>query len=386
MSNIYIVAPIATEKYNEITKSEAHVAAASNKVLSIARSIKSVGGKSIILSSPILTHLKNKISVQNVIIKEKNVLTVFFKSITLRGLNRVYASLNYLFFGIKNIKSNDKVIFYNFFPEYILLAFWLFIVNNKAILDIEDGLRSDERNLRGVVNWISFSILNLLVRKDKITSSLYLKKKYSNAGFICYGTFRGKYKDSIFLHSKIRVLYGGALQDSTGINLFCEFLEKLSKAKHSNKFEFFITGFGDVAKILDIKDKYKNELHINMYHDVSYTEYEKIMLNCDIGLNLKLASTTIGNTTFPSKTLELAGCGLLLVSTRVSDVPVIFNSSTSYLLDYETPDSLYNILIDISENIDQAKEVAVNGRRLIEDNYSVRAVGLELSKFLMSAK
>ena len=89
----------------------------------------------------------------------------------------------------------------------------------------------------------------------------------------------------------------------------------------------------------------------------------------------------MGATTFPSKVIELAAHGLLVVSTRVSDVPDIFDESTAFLLKEATPLNLANVMLDIANYPEKAHVVAINGQNMITSLCSYKKIGSELIQF-----
>ena len=74
------------------------------------------------------------------------------------------------------------------------------------------------------------------------------------------------------------------------------------------------------------------EFSVSVYGKLTMSDYRAFMDTMDIGLCLKLSSTGIGETTFPSKVVEIAASGLLLCATSISDVPLIFDDASAIIL------------------------------------------------------
>jgi glycosyltransferase involved in cell wall biosynthesis len=109
--------------------------------------------------------------------------------------------------------------------------------------------------------------------------------------------------------------------------------------------------------------------------------YKAILRQAHIGLCLKLPARSMGETTFPSKVVELSSQGLHVISTRVSDVPLLFDETTATLLHEATPRSLAHALVTIVRNGCEANTIALNGQNRITSLLSAEKVGFELLRF-----
>ena len=76
-------------------------------------------------------------------------------------------------------------------------------------------------------------------------------------------------------------------------------------------------------------------------HDAA--AYRAIVEKAQVGLALKPRSGPLSRTTFPSKVIELAGAGLLVLTTDISDVREVLGEGALYL-DDETPEGLVDRL------------------------------------------
>jgi hypothetical protein len=79
--------------------------------------------------------------------------------------------------------------------------------------------------------------------------------------------------------------------------------------------------------------------------------------------------------------IELAGAGLLLLTTDISDVRVIFGSTALYLED-ETAAGLIDRLRWISEHREEAQAMAARAARNVHERFAPDVVARSLSTFL----
>lgn len=384
---VFIFSPTCTERFNKVNNISCYVGAASNKIYSISKSLNEKGVKVKNVMSPITTSEKNKKIIRGLSYRELGIDYYFMLTTSIRFLNRILASITYLFFYIFNVRKRDRVVIYNFFPEYIFICILGRLLNNPIILDIEDGVREDEQGIRGLANRLSFKLINSLVRKDKIVANTFLNSKYSNDnGFICYGAVSPVTKDYscddiIFSNEKVKVLFGGALFKETGTELYLEMLSNIAQSKYRDSFKFYITGYGDQGFINKIRNEYKM-LDVEVLTGISQHDYFSILSECNIGLNLKIPSEDMSVTTFPSKVVEIINNDMLLISTKVSDIPYIFSENEVVFLSENTGQCLANCLTSINNDRGMIDSYQRKSKAKLVNVMSFESVGQRLKEFM----
>jgi glycosyltransferase involved in cell wall biosynthesis len=316
-------------------------------------------------------------------------------------LDRIYSAVIFLREAILARIKSDQVILYNFFPEYILAAIFLRISMQPAILDIEDAPRVDEAGPRGIVNRLSFLILNKITDLRKITVSRKVSEMLNlQNSCIIYGSVPGSSfpteLDSVLdvekwnSYSRIKILYGGSLMPETGIEVFvaaCKsLLQEVNEPK--NKLDIHITGFGGEEYLSDLLKIAKNHpwLRIIFAKDLPTEEYDILLKSVHASLCLKIPGTGIGDTTFPSKVVEISGAGILLITTPVSDVPTLFNQESAVILCEPYADSLAEAMIGLLKNPENYKNIAGRGKITAMEYFEEKAVGKRIVNFVQSSK
>lgn len=377
-----------------------HIGPAYQKMMHIAQALISVNSEISLVTVPVCNEfgLKNS-KLGTVKYNELGVDVVSLGSICNKYFSRLYAAIAFLGFVIVNVKKTDRVVIYNFFPEYILAAIYLWFFGNKAVIDIEDAPRADEIGLVGYLTRWSFRLLRIFCQKKYITvSSLVAASFRLDKHLLIYGASPEVKETNCNLrklncHLKndvwIKVLYGGALLQETGISVFCSAIEKLAKQNIGCDFgiEIIVTGFGGEAELKKLSNiVFPSWLRLIIKTNISYIEYEKILKESHVGLCLKIPGTTMADTTFPSKVVEIIRSKLLLITTPTSDVPVLFSKNEAVHLNEPYDDSLVAALKSILESPQNYINVAEAGIARSNSIFSYQSVGNSISNWLFLNK
>ena len=358
--------------------------AATNKVLGLWRGLQSVGGNAVILSMgrgrqnrsgrchapfikrvdgipvyyarfchiPILTHLITMVSLVNAIAgltgKGPLVLVVY---------NRQWHGL----------------------PAAIVAHF----LGVRCYLDLEDGaFVESERGLAGLRNRIQRFLFDRICDSGALLASKSLGKQTGQKRqMICYGV-----ADRPCIERKwsvpLTVLFGGSLMRETGVQCFIDAVRELhaERPEVMLKLKFVVTGKGPMAEDLDALAKQIR--NVEFRGEVNRAAYLKLLESAHIGLCLKRSDSEMGRTTFPSKTIEIAASGLILVSLAVSDVAEIFSEGEGYILQSESSKALAETITRIVLHPMAAQKIACRGKQKVDFLCGLKNVGQALIDFL----
>jgi len=358
--------------------------AANRKVITLCKAVKQAGGDVEIISLG-RGRVKGTWKSYSLISTQADIVPITYLPYLDASLITHLVTMVSLFsFVIGRTDKDSTFIFYNYYPHYLLALLFCKLTSRKCILDIEDGVRADEFLLRKLLNLWLLKIHNWCCRTGVMLAATALEGQASGqSSYICYGvseatkTFRDWQKVPLQVH------FGGSLLEETGAILFLDTLDFLMRSNPEifEKLRFVVTGFGPYAHLIGAAAKSRMNNFLHFYGNVSSAEYQDIIQHSHIGLCLKLSANSMGATTFPSKVLELASYGLLLVSTKVSDVPLLFDNESAIFLDEETPRVLAKSLVDIAKNPNKARNIAFAGQRRILNTLSEEKIGSELLTF-----
>jgi len=135
---------------------------------------------------------------------------------------------------------------------------------------------------------------------------------------------------------EVRFLYSGTLDHPRGVDLLLEALQFLP----TQGWHLDITGHGPLAEsisrfLAEARWKGKVEYHQALPPD----DYERLLAACHVGLNCQRPSDPVSGVTFPSKVFTYLAAGLVVISSRASEVDKICGKACLYY-DGETPQSL----------------------------------------------
>ena len=272
-----------------------------------------------------------------------------------------------LMLRFKKIKGKKVFLFWNRTIAFIPVLILSKILRFRNVLDLEDG------NLPlklFTINYFKVKIKTIiydLFCSHALVTCNALKKKLKFKNVLChYGFFEEAVQNIKFNNTdKINFHLGGTVSNSTGSDLVILAIKKLRKNnyKFAKKISFIITGKGDsIAEFKSLSNSNDPPI-VNVYCNQSFYEYSKTLRNCHVGLALKPKSGNLSETTFPSKVIEIANNGLLLVSTDISDVKLLFSDGALYT--NSNIDDFVKLLEWITINSNEVKKIANKGSKKI---------------------
>jgi len=379
---------VTSDELNTQFNSKEFVGPGLGKVLGICGALKSPLISPIIVSGYIPWAKGHPLS-WAVHIRTRGVCYAKLLSFSHAAGKRATSALSFLVYAVRHIRRTDRVILYNFFPEYLLAAIFLWAVRNPAVMDIEDAPRSDEKGLRGLSNRVCFALLKPLCRPQCITVSKVISTRL---GFVdslpIYGVASSGLEaiQRVPNHSALRILFGGEISRGTGLNLFIEAVGLLADQYPRLAIHFFVTGRYPAETLAELKRQTEDRSHltITLLGELPGQQYRALLDSIDIGLCLKLPSHSLGQTTFPSKVIEFASAGVLVCSTRVSDVPLLFDSTSALLLESEDPVLLADAIVHASANRSMVTHTALRGASSIRHLCSADSVRRDMVRFLFA--
>lgn len=360
--------------------------AASNKVFALCRALRSVGSQAGILSmgrgrqgggrdGPIIHRCAiRRNSGVSIIYTEFWNIPIFTHLVTAFSMVRVFLALAK--------KYKVVLVAYNRQWHYIPTLCFAYVMRIPCFLDLEDGYIGLQKKVNE--KFLAY-IFHVTCGRGAILacSALSLQVKSDNH-YICYGVAEPTPYLRNWNTQKIQILFGGTLSLDTGTQLFIDavrllFLERSTSLEYM---QFVVTGKGSMAEALAGFAKSEGSAHVDFRGSVTHAEYKRLMAESHIGLCLKLPSSDLNHTTFPSKVIELAAHGLALVTTPVSDVSKIFSDKDALFLRDESPATLAKALEWLVQHRLLSSLVAKHGQEAVLRCCSRQNVGIALRGFL----
>jgi glycosyltransferase involved in cell wall biosynthesis len=378
---------------DEATKKERDVRfdspAATNKVLSIARALQSQGVDIHILSLGRGRQTGNgkKHPVQTIDIKGIPIhyaafwhLPVLTHIVGAFSLSRLFRQFT------KDYEGRIVVIAYNRLWHYLPTLLQAKSKQAEGYLDLEDGDIPPSHWVGRKKIWVSKRIFGYLCSSGALLAGNALAAQVSTTKtFVCYGCTDLKDGDEKKWSKRpVKILFGGSLLKETGVQLLIDSLSLFATRypELTQKLSFTLTGQGWMSEALKCFSQEDGQGWVHFLGSVDHSAYVKELSKTHIGLCLKLSTSEMGKTTFPSKIIEYASYGLGIISTRVSDVPLLLDEQSALLLEEDTPECLAGILHQIATGKVDIQSMAKRGQEKINSVANYAIVGKKLKQFL----
>lgn len=391
---ILYIGMVATKSYLAHSGGSTLVGAAAGKMVAVTAALRIVGRRAFLVSLPFPGPDAERPHLPALATSGDGVPALFLPVSRAPFLRKLRGMWSLAAFAATGVRQSDIVLFYNHALEYLPGLLILRLRGVRVFQDIEDTPIDADTGLRGLLNRIGYRTMFGLSSHRKITVSdqlgrrLGLREYHAVQGVASVAT-KGYLLDrweALLDGGPLRIHFGGTLQRSTGIDLFCDALVDLKSRDRSGCMPIVIevTGMGDLSRIAEISADLPSDVAIRVHGPVSREAYEAIVEQSHVGLSLRLPDEEISWTTFPSKVIEITSQGLALVSTRVSDVEAIFGAEDAYLLSDATPQALGSAILDMARSPEVVALRAEAGRNVTSKRFALQRVGLSLARFLES--
>ena len=169
------------------------------------------------------------------------------------------------------------------------------------------------------------------------------------------------------------ITYTGGLDYSKGIDILIESLKFIPDNCLLN-----IVGGGHLVS--EIKELCKNNNKIRFHGFVERNKMLDIMFDSDILVNPHRSDDNLKEMVFPFKMVEYASTGIPLVSSGMARFRNQFDSHITFYND-DSPQSLANSIISVTEHIDAYRLKAGILKNMINEAYSLKGVSEKLHSF-----
>lgn len=354
--------------------------AASNKVFAIAKAVQQAGIRCAILSLGRGRQNGGGDWCSATIQRREGVLVIYCSFLQLPLFTHIVSALSMtlLIMRLNACNFNLILLAYNRSVHYILALIYARFCFIQSYLDLEDGyiirgFGSFSLYKNACIRWIYKCLCpsGAMVACSGLSNQLEEPPK-----LVCHGVARNsKLAKPNWGLSPLKILFSGTLLEEVGSGLLIAAINVL-RQKHPNlvsQLNFVVTGHGPFAEEFSKLAKLAPDW-LSFGNLLSRECYLNTLSESHIGLSLRLPSFEMSNTTFPSKIIEYAEHGLLIVSTKVSDVPELLGESAIYL-ENETIDALVGLLASLPARRNELENIAMQGHRKILESCNSLIVG-----------
>jgi len=311
--------------------------------------------------------------------------TVYAPFSRLRWLSEALSLLAPVCIAWRLAKPGRKaMIFYNREPAYVPTLLCAGLLGYRRLLDLEDGDVASGR--AGMRAWISGQVHRLFDRLcdgGALLACRALQTRTTARPVHCYyGTAEPSPQRAPWQGEQVRALLGGTLAPDTGAGILVEAIRiiRLAKPPWARRLHVEITGKGPSLQALADLAIDGESPHVTVHGRMTDQDYRKIVSRCHIGLALKPVNGPLAQTTFPSKVVELASAGLLVITTDISDVREVLGDGALYLM-RDDPRELVEALRSAVEAPASAQAIAARGHESACRRCAPTTAGLEVLDF-----
>lgn len=392
VGRVFYLGMMVTDAYGQKVNASTFTGAASNKMMAITKAMRNQGWDASIISLPFVGASAQRFFIPAVTLEDGGVPIEFlptFRSAVLRKILGTWV------FGLRacSIENNAKVIVYNHASEYVLALWVLRLRGISVVHDIEDAPTTDERGLRKFLSHFSFWATNKLTLSKKMVVAEHVAKSLNIQDCVVIRGVAGddvpvnphkwaalKQEGTLVLH------FGGTLNRSTGIDVFCVAVKMLSVSPllPNAAIEFNVTGLGELDKIQSLQQAVQgsSKVRVNLHTPLSKQAYQALFGQCHGSLSLRDPVADYSNTTFPSKVIEITSSGLALVSSKQGDVPDIYSHESAFFMDRYDAECLAALIISMVVNPSGVEEVAKQGKAVAVAHFSGSVVASQMQSLL----
>jgi glycosyltransferase involved in cell wall biosynthesis len=280
------------------------------------------------------------------------------------------------------------VIFYNRSPAYLLVLCLSQFLGYRNFLDLEDGEIFSSKKIKNLLQKFVSTCFDRICHHGALLACCALEKSTTvRPVHYYYGTCVGEVDILKWRSHKIRCLMSGTLSETTGAPLLIEVIKRLRMRQPAwaSEFCFEVTGKGESLTAFEQLATEPGVPIVRVHGRISNIHYLDILRTCDIGLALKPVGGALADTTFPSKVIEFAGSGLLVLSTDISDVKRLLGDGARYL-ECNDPELLIEKLLEIASDPVKAADTAHLGRIAVESYCEPLRVGEDLRHFVFGER
>jgi len=300
-------------------------------------------------------------------------------------------ALAWFAFKLNRRKGEKTFLFYNRTVAYTATIMVAALLHVRRVLDLEDGYIRPPRwtpawGLTCLKAWLFDGLSNggVLLANSALGQQTALQPRLCFYGVADVADIAAQPRD--WRSGRINLLLGGTVAEDTGAKGLIEAIERLrdDAVIWGEKLTFFISGKGDCIDAFRRLEGGRSGPQVHVMGRLTDDEYDRLLQRCHVGLALKQNRGALADTTFPSKVVEMAGAGLLVVTTRISDVDKVLRDGAIYV---ESDDSgaLLDALRQVAEAPVRAEQIAEIGTAEVARLCDVREAGRTLAEFLFPA-
>ncbi len=284
-----------------------------------------------------------------------------------------------------NRPGTNAMIFYNREIAYLPTLLLASRLGFRNVLDLEDGEVAQGSSSRsGLISRLVRKTYDRLCSAGALLACRALEAATSIRPVRCYyGTAQPSATSARWMNDDVTVVLGGTIAPDTGADLLIEAIRQLRRSSPAwaAHLRIEVTGKGPSLAALAALTEATTGPRVRVHGRLSDTAYRQLMERSEAGLALKPNDGGLARTTFPSKVVELASAGLLVISTDISDVREVLDGGALFL-EHDDPAALVELLRLAVEDRSVARQLASKGAQAVWARCAPAPAGRAVADFV----
>lgn len=278
------------------------------------------------------------------------------------------------------------VVFYNRMTAYVPTLLTSAAAGYRNVLDLEDGeiANAGDAAIKDRLTRMMSRLFDRLCSGGAMLACSALANKTKVRPVHCYyGTAVGEATNMRWSNPRLSFLMAGSLMPETGADNLIQAIRLLRRDAPgwSQQLCFEVTGKGPSLGDFKVLASEPGMPQIIVHGRTTDAEYRAILDHCAVGLALKPNGGPLADTTFPSKVIEFAGAGMLVLTTDISDVRQLLGAGAMYLTD-NNPEELVDQMKRVADDRTAARACAEQGRSAVLERCSPQLAGRDVADFI----
>lgn len=287
---------------------------------------------------------------------------------------------------LRRRRKNTTLLLYNRLASHVLAAWAARLLGYRLVLDLEDGAIVRPSVSLGYIRSLALELaIDRVCTGGALLACTALGRGTRLQPQLCYYGVAEAHAARPRPTGELRVLLGGTVSEDTGAPMLIEAIQRLRAEQPAwcDGVRFQICGYGDCIESLARLSSEEHGPRLTVYGRTTDAEYAEILDGADVGLALKPNAGALAHTTFPSKVIEIAAAGLLVLSTDISDVRLVFGDAALYL-ERDDPGLLAERLQWIVEHPAETASMRTAGTEAVRRRCAPAVAGALLAEFLFA--
>jgi hypothetical protein len=277
---------------------------------------------------------------------------------------------------------HTTLLLYNRMDSHVPALWFARLLGYRTMLDLEDGqVLSAERRVAPRVRMLIAATDRGCRNGALLACKALAESTRLRPALAYYGVVDISAAARDFTEPVIHALIGGTVARDTGAEMLAAaiMLLRTGYPDFAEQFHLHVSGSGDM--VATFRDMAARMSGITVHGRLNDDTYRALLDQCSIGLALKPNGGRLADTTFPSKVTELAGAGMLVLTTDISDVRDVLGEGAVYLIRND-PALLADAIAGILRDRKRSAALAEIGQANVSRRCARGAVASQLALFV----